>query len=299
MILCPVCGAQVPEEGGKPYPGAGDNELGLSSIVFCEACGLGLAVPAPSEERLDAYYGSSAFWGGQKVISRRGDISMLEQARSRWRYVDCFADLPCERLRVLDVGAGIGCIGLEADDRLDHYVAVEPDAGMRNALAEAWAAFGKSATIETLESIDQAEGAFDLVVCSHVLEHVVDPCRFMATMRGHLARDGVCFIEVPYRDDLFKEDLFPHLLFYSPESMEAAILESGFTPLDIRVVGTPRSRSPLNPKAGRWVYRASALLRRLGKLLPLWLLRRLFSLHYQWDVAAKDGVWLRVLMKRR
>jgi len=300
MIRCPVCESPVSEQGGKPYPGADGNELGLSSIVFCGTCGLGMAAPMPSDERLDEYYASSAFWGDSaKVISGREDASMLEQANSRWRYLDRHVRLAGAGLRVLDVGAGLGCFGLVADARVARYVAVEPDAGMRAALADAWASFGRKAALETLASLDQAEGVFDLIVCTHVLEHLTSPCRFMADMRSHLGQGGVCFFETPYRDDLFKQGLFPHLLFYSPESMKEALHRSGLEAVDVRVVGAPRSLSPLNREAPGRVHRRGALLQRGRRFLPLWLLRRLYSLHYQWDVPSEDGVWLRTLGRLR
>lgn len=42
-----------------------------------------------------------------------------------------------------------------------------------------------------------ADGSFDVILCSHVLEHIPDDRAAMAELRRLLSADGVCLIQVP------------------------------------------------------------------------------------------------------
>ena len=61
--------------------------------------------------------------------------------------------------------------------------------------------------------------SFDLVVLSHVLEHVAEPIGFLGAMTSRLRSGGVLFIEVPCRDFEYKSIDEPHLLFFDKGPM--------------------------------------------------------------------------------
>ena len=52
-----------------------------------------------------------------------------------------------------------------------------------------------------ISDIDLADGSFDLILCSHVLEHVPDDLAAMSELRRVLADGGLALVLVPYRAD--------------------------------------------------------------------------------------------------
>jgi SAM-dependent methyltransferase len=52
-----------------------------------------------------------------------------------------------------------------------------------------------------ITDMDLPDGDFDLILCSHVLEHVPDDRKAMAELRRVLADGGLCLVLTPYRPD--------------------------------------------------------------------------------------------------
>src|SRR5262249_12996211 len=52
-----------------------------------------------------------------------------------------------------------------------------------------------------ITDMDLPDGSFDLILCSHVLEHVPDDRAAMAEMRRVLAGGGMALVLTPYRPD--------------------------------------------------------------------------------------------------
>ncbi len=52
-----------------------------------------------------------------------------------------------------------------------------------------------------ITGMDLPDGAFDLILCSHVLEHVPDDRAAMSELRRVLAPGGLCLVLTPYRAD--------------------------------------------------------------------------------------------------
>lgn len=297
--LCPACGASVPDEGVE-YPSKGDNPLGLERIVECPRCGFGFASPMPEEEALNAFYEAQAYWDDKStfILDARSDALFIAQAEARWRYINawcCSAGGGRSFSSVLDIGAGHGYFGLVAQECIRLYAMVEPDPGMRAGLEAAWPRHEKGAALSTTADLEGVDGLFDLVVLSQVLEHVANPVGFLKRIRGLVADDGLLFVELPNRDDGFKYDTFPHVLFFDGQSLRKVMKESGFAPMHVAGCGNYRHATSLNPDAGP-VRRYGAMLINMlkGHLPAAWqkeLCRRFFAM----DAVRDDGIWLRAL----
>lgn len=80
---------------------------------------------------------------------------------------------------------------------------------------------------------------FDVIVLSHVLEHVADPRNMIELVHQHLAVDGLFLVEVPCARQAHL--LCPgwltleHLSYFSTDILTRLLEESGFLPLEITI----------------------------------------------------------------
>jgi SAM-dependent methyltransferase len=77
----------------------------------------------------------------------------------------------------------------------------------------------------------------DLVVISHVLEHMSNPIEFLKNATQNLHKGGVLFIEVPCRDWEHKPIDEPHLLFFDKSPMQHLLKHLGFEDLQMSYHG--------------------------------------------------------------
>jgi SAM-dependent methyltransferase len=75
-----------------------------------------------------------------------------------------------------------------------------------------------------ITAMDLPDGSFDAVLCSHVLEHVVDDRAAMRELRRITAPGGWCLVMVPL--DLGREHTYEDPSIVSPEARERAFWQS-------------------------------------------------------------------------
>ncbi len=98
--------------------------------------------------------------------------------------------------RVLDVGCGNGALAFPMAALGCEVVGVDVD-GHSVELCRERNRFPNARFLCTDGTLSAAEGVFDLIVCSEVLEHLVEPRPLVAAMRAKLAPAGLIFITVP------------------------------------------------------------------------------------------------------
>lgn len=91
-------------------------------------------------------------------------------------------------------------------------------------------------------TIAEVEGAFDLIMFHHSLEHVDDPAADLRAARERLASGGTCLVRIPlvggwawrtYGADWYGLDAPRHLAVPSVEGMRALAARAGFTVEDV------------------------------------------------------------------
>jgi len=175
--------------------------------VMCNRCGLVFLCPMPSNTEVDEHYRSD-FW-----LRTQGGIdpSPKQIKRSMRNAADRLKLLACHMKpgsRILDVGAGGGEFVALAQSQ--GYVAegVEPGA----AYAEyARRRYGVKINAAPFLQVDFGDQVFDMVTCSHALEHMRDPLAALKKMHSLLAPDGRVHIWVP---DLAKAGNWPYRCFH-------------------------------------------------------------------------------------
>ncbi|MCE9619627.1 MAG: class I SAM-dependent methyltransferase [Planctomycetes bacterium] len=222
---CPVCGSANTELQGD-YRGVHPAFLGLKR-ARCLDCEMVFATPMPGEQALEQFnasYFSSAHGG--KPHSPVSTAFFAGIARLRAAHLDRYVSKSSKPVsRVLELGPGPGFFARDWMEKhpATQYLAVETDSSCHASL--------KKIGVHILESAS-APGVgkpVDLVVMSHVLEHVSDPVAFLSESTRNLRSGGVLFIEVPCRDWEHKSLDEPHLLFFDKAPMKHLLGKLSFT----------------------------------------------------------------------
>ena len=197
---CPICSHTTFAET-EPFQ---DDHID-TFYVACEECGLVMMNPRPSEEEVAAFYASS-YWSERRPLE--------ESFRKQGRFGKHISQFVAKHLEstgkkemssintVLEVGASFGatldtvrsCI-LD-DGGKPNMFAIEPSSEAREAGAKLY----ESITVigRRLEELpDHPDLRFDLIILSHVLEHLFDPVEAIKILGQSLADGGVLFVEVP------------------------------------------------------------------------------------------------------
>lgn len=172
--------------------------------------------------------------------------------RAAWLLARLEERFPKGAARVLDLGCGQGFylplyarLGLTA-------TGIEPDPQPRSRAMEKAAALGFRVVDATAESLPFADGSFDAVVMSEVLEHLPAPAVALTEAARVLVPQGLLLVTVPHanyplawdpvnwlreaarigpvRKGLFAGIWANHERLYRPEDLRHQIAEAGFFP---------------------------------------------------------------------
>lgn len=198
------------------FPGA--QEITLTSI-YCVRCGFMSYRPRPQREDLVAKY---RFLGAEDRPHPQfasAAARKLDRRRADWVWATLQPSLPRRRLKVLDYGGGDGKLMqpfLEQGHEcclLDYSEQQIP--GVTRIGAE-------------LEDLP-AGLVFDVIIASHVLEHVPQPREDLRKLRAHLAADGFIYCEVPSEilgGLWIDNDPVTHINFFTLQSFRRLLREA-------------------------------------------------------------------------
>lgn len=182
-------------EYGRPLPGL--------ALIRCRQCGLLRLDPLPSTEELAGCYPAeySNIYSEEETSPLKSTLIRIYNRR----LMKSFERLAGNEADILDVGCSGGhLIGLLSDHKPGwRTTGVE----MSGEAVEYGRAKGRNIIHGAIEDVDMEENSFDLILLSHLIEHVVDP-RAMLAKLGRLARPGgKIIIETP-DSDAFDRRLF-------------------------------------------------------------------------------------------
>lgn len=301
-LECPVC-RQRAHQHVMTYPGR-SLLFRNRTVARCVGCGLVYMYPMASSEALSSYYQRGQYWGHVSETTPFDIPTYHHQAKARTDFILAHQKFS-GRTEVLDIGAGYGVLESHMKSKFPGspiFHAIEPDPKAQESLETLgvrWSGDGAAF----------AEKKFDLIILSHVLEHVNDPVGFLQGIGKSCERDSTVFIEVPNEDFLFKFDLEPHVLFFGQRSLTMVLNAAGFDVVAIDVCGIKRDQqrrmNEHNINRMNWISKLPfrETLRKLKKNLtgtsapvaspdPL-------SVHdnYDCDVYGDDRIWIRCIAK--
>ena len=230
---CPVCGSADLKPQGD-YRGTHPAFLEMKR-ARCLTCEMVFATPMPSEfalHQFNASYFTTAHGG--HLQSRAGTAFFSAIARLRGAHLDRYLLSHATTVsRVLELGPGTGFF---ARNWLENhpstiYTAIETDSSCHASLAKLGVRL-----VEDVAAHGASESV-DLVVMSHVLEHVSNPRQFLSDSTRNLRKGGAVFIEVPCRDCEHKSMDEPHLLFFDKAPMKYLLHKFNFGDIEVSYHG--------------------------------------------------------------
>ena len=193
---CPSCDEQLAEviyhlELVLP------DESSLSSeydVVICETCGFAYADTASTQAAYDRFYEVSSIYEDSKTSISQG-ITESDRERSRVTAQTIAKNFTDKSLRIADIGCGGGSI-LSALKELGYknLLGLDPSAACVRHIQHD---LGIEAVQGTLSQAPLQDRQFDLIILSHVLEHLRDFQAVGKVLNRNLANNGHAYLEVP------------------------------------------------------------------------------------------------------
>ncbi len=203
--------------------------------VICMGCGIITNEPIPTDAELAAFYRTD-YRKDYKGAAEPRMRQVWRNFRRLEKHLTDNRDIYEGHRKCLDLGSGsgefmflagklgIGCTGVEPN--------VDYSAYCRDKL-------GLNVMTQTLEEARFADGSYDLIRLSHVLEHMRQPVRSLKLLHRWLSDDGVLYIEVPdierdaelkMRGHIFH---FGHIFNFNPVTLRLAAGMAGFEELPV------------------------------------------------------------------
>jgi len=288
LLRCPVCGHK---DYSALYQDLVDHTFGSPvgpwGLQTCHGCESAFLSPRPSEASIHLAYQTYYTHGDLDSVSKESEHSLSESneestprghagrpsisaARQlvkslflfvpvlRWSVQNSNRHLPRASRgndQLLDVGCGDGSFmhlaqrlgwkaeGIDTDERA---IAV----CLRN---------GLDAKVGDINTISSEPKLYDVVTCSHVIEHIHDPSRFLNLLSSKIRPGGILWLETPNIQSLghrrfenYWRGLEPprHLVLFNVDSLREMLQPHGF---DVE-------QMPWNFRQVHNVYRQSGLL---------------------------------------
>lgn len=250
VVSCNLCGSRSYE---SVYLAVPDRRHGLGSgfdVLKCTVCGLVQTNPRPTAAAMPEFYPDTYTAYTSPPLSTRSTLrSALAKATRapytlRWnRYDQTKAPAPWGSRRVLDIGAGVG-----TDLKRLASVGWEPWGIERSPAAAEIARrslrlWPERILVSAAEDASFRQGFFDLIVMSHVIEHLHDPRGVLARVHHWLSPGGRLIIRCPNVNSLERRvfghlwtglDVPRHLYHFSDRTVRHALAVTGFRPIVVR-----------------------------------------------------------------
>ena len=130
---------------------------------------------------------------------------------------------------VLDIGGGDGKLLFPfIDDQWDCYL-VDHNPNPRPGITRL------GATVVDVP----VETTFDVIICSHVIEHLADPVSFLESMKRLMRPDGIAYLEVPleiWKQIPIAEEPVTHINFFTAASFANLLNEAKFKAIRIKSI---------------------------------------------------------------
>lgn len=237
---CPICAAMHGDVVHSQRFAVPD-ELQVAEsfdVVACTSCGFVFADTGTDQDVLDEVYEEHSKYADTSIYDEGQDAETLPEAPwdvDRLRATAAFLAeaVPDRSARLLDAGCATGTLlGFLGDQGFTNLVGLDPSPV---ATATAGRVHGVEAHAASFFSPPEDLGTFDVIVLSHVLEHLADVSEAARSLHRLLRPGGLAYLEVPdaphYVDHLvapFHDFNTEHINHFSPTALHRLLTGVGF-----------------------------------------------------------------------
>jgi SAM-dependent methyltransferase len=216
------------------------------AYVRCTRCGLAQINPQPEQTEVIRRYqeGSGAAYLSYELANEAAFLRLQELALQDAGFAEIETALKRGNAappKVLDAGCATGALLEKLRNRGWACAGVELSPAAEYARKER----GLDVRLASLEETRFPAASFDLVLASHLIEHLNDPAAFVREVCRVLAPGGYFFVTTPniagFQARLFRgrwrSAIFDHLYLFSVKTLSALLRQSGFAVERIRTWG--------------------------------------------------------------
>jgi SAM-dependent methyltransferase len=237
---CPVCEHDRAEviHSQKFASPEGQSLIDGYDVVCCERCGVGFADTPVLQRQFDALYANLSRYAAGPAAH------VVDSERDFVRFRDVAAEIDRvvadTRARIVDIGCANGLLLKALAERgYSNLCGIDPSAAC---VHQAAAVPGVDAFVGSLSKIPETAGRFDVLILSHVLEHVRDVRPALDYLKQFASERATVYAEVPdalrYADfawSPFQDFNTEHINHFSEVSLHTLLGQCGFTPHDFGV----------------------------------------------------------------
>lgn len=233
--LCPVCNS---DSGyilhSQKFAKIQDSPLPEKyDVVSCHSCGFVFADTTSSQEDYNLYYSNLSKYEDCNISSGSAfNKSDYERLLRTALFIESHIGKEKE---ILDLGcANGGLLNILRDRGFLNLTGIDPSKKcVNNVLKNEIKAIQTNLFSQQFVSLDQQ---FDVIILSHVFEHIRDLVKAVSIIRSKLAKNGLIYVEVPdasrYKDYFIVPYYYvdcEHINHFSPVSLNNLFLNYGFS----------------------------------------------------------------------
>ncbi|MDR2891653.1 MAG: class I SAM-dependent methyltransferase [Deltaproteobacteria bacterium] len=200
--------------------------------ISCDYCGF---VQLDNTFSCDVYEDYYATCWLKDVYSRQHLSYKYTEAK---KFIAQYADAYPKEM-VMEVGAD-HCDHLNLYQNCKRLVAIDPSPSAKTYVKKYYPdiEFHLMSVEEAVETLDALKSKADLLICSHVLEHIERPDVFLAQLDNFVAPGGYLYLEVPSLEDPGQRVPTSHLSFihinhFSEHSLALLAIRMGYQPIKV------------------------------------------------------------------
>lgn len=203
-------------------------------VIVCDGCGFAYADVGATQEDFDTYYAQFSKYEDRAISS--GGESAIDAARFSVTAETIAGYIKNRNSRILDIGcANGGLLSALKKFGFTQLNGVDPSAACVDYISSKLQIQAYTGSLFSLPDI----GSFDIVILSHVLEHVRDLEKSLQSINAVLHEKGIVYTEVPdatrfslFNYSPFQEFNAEHINYFSVKNLKNLFETNGFSNKD-------------------------------------------------------------------